>query len=145
MRILAKLIVSAPATPGLKSLERGEPTYRVAFGAHAGRQTLALRTAAHSTPLPPPKPLRAARYWLITPAFHCMLPLCAKHSNANRWIDYVATCLAPPSLLSAASSMNAVRSLYRLKTPWRDGTTHMVFDRVDFRAYHGIECGVILI
>ncbi|MFM8766626.1 MAG: transposase zinc-binding domain-containing protein, partial [Rubrivivax sp.] len=104
----------------LRPLQAAAITYRIAFGPRAGQKVLTLRGAM-------PREDRARQ------------PLCADidgfslhaavrvEANDRKRLEQLCRYITRPALSDERVQLNAVGQVeLKLKTPWRDGTTHLV-------------------
>ncbi len=102
-------------------------TYRVAVGPRAGQQVFALQSVPARSAEPRPGVAQCAGFSL-----HAGIGVEAdQRAKLERLARYVSR---PPVAIErlALTAQGQVR--YRLKTPYRDGTTHIVLEPVDFMA-----------
>ena len=114
----------------LEQLSSASVRYRIAVGPIAGRRTMTLHTpAAVSSDSVGPKPLTAARDGFSINA----AVACEAHQRATleRICRYVAR---PPVALERLSIDGDGLVVYELHHPFRDGTTHVLFEPMDFMA-----------
>lgn len=103
-------------------------TYRVAIGPHQGQKAFTLQTLPAIAADDGPGELAAAG------GFSLHAGIAAKadqREKLERLCRYVARSAVADSRLSLTRDG---RVRYSLKTPWRDGTTHVVFEPLDFIA-----------
>ena len=99
-------------------------TYRIALGKYRGQKALTLRTAPT---LPKLKPFLAeySGFSLHAGVF------CPAHNRKK--LEHLCRYISRPSLSEARLSLNTQGQIvYKLKTPYRNGTTHIVLDPLDF-------------
>ncbi len=100
-------------------------TYRAALGARAGQQVFTLQTVPAREAEPRPGVAQCAGFSL-----HAGLGVEADHrAKLERLARYVSRPPVSDERL-ALTAQGQVR--YRLKTPYRDGTTHVIFQPLDF-------------
>ena len=101
--------------------------YRIATGPHAGRKALTLRTVGPSPP--PDNPC-------IAQLSGCSLhadTVCEAHVRDS--LERLCRYIARPALSNERLSVNdRGQVVYRLKHSFRDGTTHVVLDPIEFIA-----------
>ncbi len=110
----------------LRPLQVAAVTYRIAFGPRAGQKVLTLRGAT-------PREATARQ------------PLCADidgfslhaavrvESNDRRRLEQLCRYITRPALSGERVQINAAGQVQlKLKTPWRDGTTHLVMSPLEF-------------
>jgi hypothetical protein len=110
----------------LRPLQAAAITYRIAFGPRAGQKVLTLRGAM-------PREATARQ------------PLCADidgfslhaavrvESHDRRRLEQLCRYITRPALSDERVQVNAAGQVeLKLKTPWRDGTTHLVMSPLEF-------------
>jgi hypothetical protein len=110
----------------LRPLQAAAITYRIAFGPRAGQKVLTLRGA-----MPREATLRQ--------------PLCADidgfslhtavrvEAHDRRRLEQLCRYITRPALSDERVQLNAAGQVeLKLKTPWRDGTTHLVMSPLEF-------------
>ena len=111
-------------TQAIDSIHSSSITYRIAFGKYRGQKALTLRT----TPtLSKPKPFLAeySDFSLHAGVF------CPAH-NRNK-LEHLCRYISRPSLSEQRLSLNNKgQVVYKLKTPYCNGTTHIVLDPLNF-------------
>ena len=108
--------------------------YRIALGPHSGKKTLTLRSDALIRTDTQPKPFMVNRDGFSLNAAVSCLP--HQRDRLERLCRYVTR---PPLALDRLSTKTNGRviydaSFYELKHPFRDGTTHFVFEPLEFLA-----------
>jgi hypothetical protein len=111
----------------LLTLQQAAITYRIALGPHAGQKAFTLKT------LPPrfdhKGPELATAHGFSLHAGVACSP--AETDILQRLTRYIAR----PALAESRLSLTAQGDLrYRIKSPWRDGTTHLILQPLDFLA-----------
>ena len=102
-------------------------TYRIAVGAHAGRKAFTLQTLPSCN-----EPFDAAVGKVAGFSLHAGVAARAhEREKLERLCRYIARPAVSEKRLSLLSNGH-VR--YELKTPYRDGTTHVIFEPMDFIA-----------
>ena len=113
----------------IDTLRAASITYRVAIGPHRGRKAFTVRTLppAHDGPAEDEVRSRASGFSL-----HAGISAGAtERGKLERLCRYISR----PALSEKRLSLTADgRVRYRFKTPWRDGTTDVVLDPLDFLA-----------
>ena len=113
----------------LDTLGAASIQYRIAVGPHAGRKALTLKQAAPRSPSTVPKPFTVARDGFSLNA------AVAFAAHQREGIERLCRYVTRPALAHERLSTNGDgQVVYQLKTPYRDGTTHFVFDPLDFLA-----------
>ena len=118
----------------LDALGAASIQYRIAIGPHAGRKALTLKLASPARPSTVPKPFTVARDGF---SLNAVVAFAAhQREGIERLCRYVTGPRAGGlrSHWNVFSSNNAGQVVYQLKTPYRDGTTHFVFEPLDFLA-----------
>jgi ribosomal protein S27E len=114
----------------LEQLNAASVRYRIAVGPQAGRRTLTLRTLGPDTRDPSrSKPFTAGRDGFSLNASVACEP--SQTTTLERLCRYIAR---PPIVNERLSTNRAGQVVYELKHPFRDGTTHVVFEPLDFIA-----------
>ena len=111
-------------TQAIDSIHSSSITYRIALGKYRGRKALTLRT---EPTLSKPKPFLAeySAFSLHAGVF------CPAHDRKKR--KHLCRYISRPSLSEARLSLNNKgQGVYKLKTPYRNGTTPIVLDPLDF-------------
>ena len=118
------------AAPGaIDSLRAASITYRVAIGSHAGRKAFTVQTLlpVPDEPLDDEAPARTGDFSL-----HAGVRAGA---TERRKLERLCRYISRPALSEKRLSLSADGQVrYRFKTPWRDGTTDVVLDPLDFLA-----------
>jgi hypothetical protein len=116
----------------LTQLQGAAVRYRIAVGPIEGRKTLRLHTPGVALDGPgrePPKPFTAARDgFSLNAAVACKA---GERRKLERLCRYVAR---PAIALERVSRDGDGLVVYELKPPFRDGTTHVLFEPLDFIA-----------
>ena len=114
----------------LAKLHDAAVRYRIAVGPIAGRKTLRLHTpGAGVEATPVPKPFTAARDgFSLNAAVACKAHERTKLGRLCRYIS------RPPIALERLSVDGDGLVVYELKRPFSDGTTHVLFEPLDFIA-----------
>jgi hypothetical protein len=123
---LAEADADGDAARTLRPLQAAAVTYRIAFGSRAGQRVLTLRGAM-------PREVTARQ------------PLCADvdgfslhaavrvEAYERRRLERLCRYIARPALSDERIQVNAAGQVeLELKTPWRDGTTHLVMSPLEF-------------
>jgi len=110
----------------LRPLQAAAVTYRIAFGPRAGQKVLTLRGAV-------PREATARQ------------PLCADidgfslhaavrvEAHDRKRLEQLCRTITRPALSDERVQLNAAGQVeLKLKTPWRDGTTHLVMSPLEF-------------
>ena len=138
VRVLERrgLLIADPADPylefevgsSLDQIQAASIAYRIAIGPHAGRKALTLYSVP---PLEeePVIPLLALMYGFSLHAG----TVCEAHqrSKLERLCRYITR---PPIASKRLSVDDRGRAVYRYKRPFRDGSTHVVLEPLDFIA-----------
>jgi len=119
----------ADTLDSLDSLAAAFIHYRIAFGPEAGRRTLTLKDPSLGRPESVPKALTADQNgFSLNAAVACQPHERDRLERLCRYITRPAVCMERLSVNSAG------QVVYRLKHPFRDGTTHVLFSPEDFIA-----------
>ncbi len=118
----------------LRPLQHGSVVYRIAFGPRAGRKVLTLREVVP----------------IDTDSDYERKPLCANeqgfslhaavrcHANERLKLERLCRYITRPALANDRVKINAKGQVeLKLKTPWRDGTTHHVLSAIGVVATAG--------
>ena len=101
--------------------------YRIATGPHAGRKALTLRTVDSNPPPDNPCIARLSGFSLHAGT------VCEAHDRDS--LERLCRYIARPAVSNERLSVNdRGQVVYRLKHSFRDGTTHVVLDPIDFIA-----------
>ena len=101
--------------------------YRIATGPHAGRKALTLRTVGSGTPPDHPCIAQLSGFSLHAGS------VCEAHERDS--LERLCRYIARPAVANERLSVNdRGQVVYRLKHAFRDGTTHVVLDPIDFIA-----------
>ena len=116
-------------TDPMRQLLGSSVTYRIAVGPQAGRKALVLRTI---TALAGEEPRNERVAKANGFSLHAGVS-CDGHQRALR--ERLCRYIARPAVAEQRLTVNAQgKVVYLLKTPYRDGTTHVVFEPLDFIA-----------
>ena len=105
-------------------------TYRIALGPHQGRKAFTLRTLA-------PDPWGEERSARVAQAagFSLHAGVLAEAGERDK-LERLCRYIARPAVATQRLSLTAQGQVrYQLKTPYRDGTTHVLFEPVDCMAH----------
>jgi len=104
-------------------------TYRVAMGPQRGRKVFTLQTIPPKPDLPPGSD-RVAK--LAGFSLHAGV---AAKAHQRKKIERLCRYIARPAVSEKRLSLTGTGKIrYELKTPYRNGTTHVIFEPVDFVA-----------
>ena len=110
---------------GFEQLLGAAVHYRIATGPHAGRKALTLRTVDSSPPPDHPCIAQLSGFSLHAGT------VCEAHERDA--LERLCRYIARPALSNERLSVNDRRQVvYRLKHSFRDGTTHVVLDPIEF-------------
>ena len=102
--------------------------YRIAIGPNAGRKALTLRTVPAQ-----PEPV-ASTLLARQPGFSLHAATCCEANQRDR-LEKPCRYITRPAIANERLSLNEVgQVIYRFKQPFRDGTTHVLLDAMDFIA-----------
>jgi hypothetical protein len=115
----------APET-ALGPLQAAACTYRTAFGPRAGQKVLSLQTV--STQAPPPAPER----WVNEHGFSLHAEVrCG--INQRHKLEHLCRSITRPALANERLTRNRAGDVVlQLKSPYHDGTTHIVMSPLEF-------------
>ncbi|MBK7168256.1 MAG: transposase [Gammaproteobacteria bacterium] len=120
---------SVEDTDAIRQLLGSSVTYRIAVGPQAGRKALVLRTI---TALAGEEPRNERVAKANGFSLHAGVS-CEAHQRTVR--ERLCRYIARPAVAEQRLTVNAQgKVVYLLKTPYRDGTTHVVFEPLDFIA-----------
>ena len=112
---------------GFEQLLGAAVHYRIATGPHAGRKALTLRTVDPNPPSDNPCIAQLSGFSLHA-GTRC-------HAHERDSLQRLCRYIARPAVSNERLSVNdRAQVVYRLKHPFRDGTTHVVLDPIDFIA-----------
>lgn len=121
------LAVDTPDGTDFDDLLGHSITYRIALGPHQGRKAFTLQTVPAATDAIDGKLARAAGFSL-----HAGVA-CEAHEREK--LERLCRYITRPAVSTERLSLTAQGNIrYRLKTPYRDGTTDVVFEPLDFIA-----------
>ncbi|MDP1962498.1 MAG: transposase, partial [Reyranella sp.] len=107
-------------------LQAAAVTYRIAFGPRAGHKVLTLR-GAMPREAAPRQPLCAD-----IDGFSLLAAVRVEANDRNR-LEQLCRYITRPALSDERVQLNAAGQIeLKLKTPWRDGTTHLVMSPLEF-------------
>jgi len=110
----------------LAPLQAASCTYRIAFGPRAGRKVLSLQYAA-SRAAPMTQPLCANAHGF---SLHAGVR-CAAEQRSE--LEHLCRYITRPAIANERLSVNhAGQVVLKLKTPYRDGTSHIVMSPLEF-------------
>ncbi len=118
---------SAAGDDGMDGLRMGSITYRIATGPHAGRKVVTLQTLPGDAGLLEADAGRVGGFSL-----HAGV---AAEAHESHKLEKLCRYITRPAISEKRLSISAQgRVRYALKTPWKNGTTHVEWDPVDFIA-----------
>ena len=111
----------------LRPLQRGSCVYRIAFGPRAGQKVLTLQGAL-------PREASAAKQRLCADLQGFSLHAAVRCGAGQRkTLERLCRYITRPALAHDRVQINAAGQVeLKLKTPWRDGTTHQVMSPLEF-------------
>jgi hypothetical protein len=123
---LAESDTDAEEARTLRPLQAGAVTYRIAFGPRAGRRVLTLRGAMPRE--------AAARQPLCADIDGFSLHAAVRvEAHDRKRLERLCRYITRPALSEERIRVNAAGQVQlELKTPWRDGTTHLVLSPLEF-------------
>ncbi|HUF81464.1 MAG TPA: transposase [Burkholderiales bacterium] len=111
----------------MDALRMGSITYRIATGKHAGRKVATLQTLPGDD-----GPLEGSTGTVGGFSLHAGV---AAEAHESEKLERLCRYIARPAISEQRLSISPQgRVRYQLKTPWRNGTTHVEWDPVDFIA-----------
>lgn len=123
----AFLADSAGSDDGLDALRMSSITYRIATGAQAGRKVVTLQTLPGDVGL-----LEGGAGQVGGFSLHAGV---AAEAHESHKLEKLCRYITRPAISEKRLSISPQgRVRYALKTPWRNGTTHVEWDAVDFIA-----------
>jgi hypothetical protein len=118
---------SAGGDDGMDALRMSSITYRIATGRDAGRKVVTLQTLPGDA-----DSLEGERGKVGGFSLHAGV---AAEAHESQKLERLCRYIARPAISEKRLSISAQgRVSYQLKTPWRNGTTHVEWDPVDFIA-----------
>lgn len=112
---------------GLDALRMSSITYRIATGKHAGRKVLTLQTLPGDA-----GPLEGDAGKVGGFSLHAGV---AAEAHESQKLERLCRYIARPAIAERRLSISPQgRVRYQLKTPWRNGTTHVEFEPIEFIA-----------
>lgn len=118
---------SVSGDDGMDGLRMSSITYRIATGKHAGRKVVTLQT------LPGDQgPLESGAGQVGGFSLHAGV---AAEAHESHKLEKLCRYIARPAISQKRLSISPQgRVRYALKTPWRNGTTHVEFEPIEFMA-----------
>jgi len=118
---------SAGGDDGMDGLRMSSITYRIATGKHAGRKVATLQTIPADNGSPEGDAGKVGGFSL-----HAGV---AAEAHESQKLERLCRYIARPAISEKRLSISPQgRVRYQLKTPWKNGTTHVDFEPVDFIA-----------
>ena len=118
---------SAGGDKGMDVLRMSSITYRIATGAQAGRKVATLQTLPGDA-----GPLEAEAGQVGGFSLHAGV---AAEAHESQKLERLCRYIARPAISEKRLSISPQgRVRYQLKTPWRNGTTHVEFEPIEFMA-----------
>ena len=118
---------SAGCDDGLDGLRMSSITYRIATGKHAGRKVATLQTLPADA-----DPLEGDVGKVGGFSLHAGV---AAQAHESQKLERLCRYIARPAVSEKRLSISPQgRVRYQLKTPWRNGTTHVEFEPIEFIA-----------
>ena len=113
----------------LQDIHSHSVTYRVAIGPQKGRKVFTLQTIP---PQPEPSLENARVAKLNGFSLHAGV---AAHAHQRKKVERLCRYIARPAIAEKRLSLTSTGKVrYELKTPFRNGTTHVIFEPLDFIA-----------
>ena len=117
----------ASSDDGMDALRMSSITYRIATGKHAGRKVVTLQTLPGDADPPEGGAGQVGGFSL-----HAGV---AAEAHESHKLEKLCRYITRPAISEKRLSLSPQgRVRYQLKTPWRNGTTHVEWDPVDFIA-----------
>ena len=114
---------------GLEQMLGSSITYRIAIGPQQGRKAFSLQT------LPPQDTLEENSARIAKASGFSLHAGVAAAAHERQKLERLCRYIARPAIAEQRLSLTTQgRVRYKLKTPYRDGTTHVVLDPLDFMA-----------
>jgi hypothetical protein len=114
---------------GLEGVLGSSITYRIAVGPHEGRKAFCLQT------LPAAGSLEEANARVASVAGFSLHAGVAAARHERRKLERLCRYITRPAIAEPRLSLTSSGNVrYQLKTPYRDGTTHVMFEPLDFMA-----------
>jgi hypothetical protein len=111
----------------IEQLQGASITYRIAVGPQQGRKVFTLQTLPASE-----EPFDDGLGQVAGFSLHAGV---AAKANQRRKLERLCRYISRPAIARTRLSLTANGNVrYRLKTPYRDGTTHVIFEPLDFIA-----------
>lgn len=118
---------SAGSDDGLDALRMSSVTYRIATGAQAGRKVATLQTLPGDA-----GPVEGDAGQIGGFSLHAGV---AAEAHESQKLERLCRYIARPAISEKRLSLSPQgRVRYQLKTPWRNGTTHVEFEPIEFMA-----------
>ena len=118
---------SAGCDDGMDALRMSSITYRIATGAQAGRKVVTLQTLPGDAGLLEGDAGKVGGFSL-----HAGV---AAEAHESEKLERLCRYIARPAISEKRLSLSPQgRVRYQLKTPWRNGTTHVEFEPIEFMA-----------
>jgi ribosomal protein S27E len=114
---------------GLEGVLGSSITYRIAVGPHEGRKAFCLQS------LPPAGSLEESNARVAKVAGFSLHAGVAAACHERQKLERLCRYITRPAIAEPRLSLTASGNVrYQLKTPYRDGTTHVIFEPLDFIA-----------
>ncbi len=124
MSYLAEMETDAALSP----LQSAACTYRIALGRRAGQKVLTLKTAPTQNvqPQPDKKYCVNAHGFSLHTGVRCAM-------NQRKKLEHLCRYITRPAIANERLTLNGTgQAVLTLKTPYRDGTTHIVMSPLEF-------------
>jgi hypothetical protein len=119
---------------GLEALLGHSITYRIAVGPNEGRKAFTLQTLAPA-PLAPALTAPVGQERLAKHSGFSLHAGVAAAAHQREKVERLCRYIARPAVATTRLALTAQGQVrYTLKTPYRDGTTHVIFEPLDFLA-----------
>ena len=114
---------------GLEGVLGSSITYRIAVGPHEGRKAFSLQS------LPPVGSLEESNARVARVAGFSLHAGVAAARHERHKLERLCRYITRPAIAAPRLSLTPSGNVrYQLKTPYRDGTTHVIFEPLDFMA-----------
>jgi ribosomal protein S27E len=112
----------------LQALQQAAITYRIALGPNAGQKALTIQTLPPTFDEDKGPHIAAAHGFSLHAGVSCT-------PSERDILERLCRYISRPALAAGRLTVTSTGDLrYRMKTPWRDGTTHVQFHPLDFLA-----------
>lgn len=121
-----RTLASVQADPALTALQAASCTYRIAMGPRAGHKVLSLQSIAGSSKSAPPAWCANAHGFSLHAGLRC-------GADQRSELEQLCRYITRPAIANGRLSRNRKGDVVlRLKSPYQDGTTHIVMSPLEF-------------